>query len=305
MFFYKFVRPKKFTPCVAHGGWKTQYLMHALLREEGCIVSDTPSSSEIERGNLTSTCSSNDSSEEPKTVNDDESTACSTINYISTAEESLVKSVHSVTSNSEVHSQPLSEKSTNENEPNNGSASIKRVSSFSKDKTTKASSLFYSEVESSRFSLQENENIEPSTRSSSSLPINLSTQRSKSSHKNNLVLSHASFITSDKSKNGLKLRQTHEDISCLENHSSSVDPDVIVLSVPSTIDHNTTFSSSISPINIQQGQALVESNSGDNEHFSGYSLTSKSTQRFIHSFVASRKRRRKNAGRSIDDPITL
>lgn len=317
VYFYKFIRPKKFTPCVAHGGWRTQYQMHSLLREEGCIVSDTPSSSEIERGNATTSCSSNDAPEDYRSMDDNEDTTCETINYVSTAEESLKKSAASAaTANNTVLSHPLSEKSANENRSISSSVPTKTPPSISKDKTAKTHHLSRSKLGSSystiilRENEQENENTKPDSPSPSSLPTNLSQQRSKISLKNSLVFSHSSVISSSITTSSLKRTQSREDTSCSVNQlnevTNSIDPNVIVLSVPSTVDHTILFTSSVSQTTvIQRKQALVESNSDGKNSSGGSSLTSISTRGFINSFVAMRKRRRKNTGKSINDPIIL
>lgn len=283
--------------------------MHALLREEGCIVSDTPSSSEIERGNATTSCSSNDTPDDYRSMDDNEETTCETINYVSTAEESLEKSAASAAiSNNSMLSHPLSEKSTNENNSISSSVSTKTPPSILKDKTIKTHRSSRSSY--STFVLQENENTKPDKHSPSSLPANLSKQRSKTSLKTSLVLSHSTVISSSITKSSLKRTQSREDASCSVNQlnevTNSIDPNVIVLSVPSTVDHTILFTSSISQTTvIQEEQAQIESNSNDDNSSSGSSLSSISTQGFINSFVAMRKRRRTNTGSTKNNPVIL
>ncbi|KAI8052626.1 hypothetical protein BDF21DRAFT_404092 [Thamnidium elegans] len=77
-FFYNFINPREFTPCVARSGWKTLEQMRLLLIEEGCMLNTDPSS-DIEKINASS-CDSTFTADDPQSSSEQ------SFNYISCCE---------------------------------------------------------------------------------------------------------------------------------------------------------------------------------------------------------------------------
>ncbi|GAA5803810.1 hypothetical protein HPULCUR_009295 [Helicostylum pulchrum] len=85
VFFYNFVNPKEFTPCVARGGWETLDQMRLLLIQEGYRLNTDPSSSDIERTNASSSSCENTLTS-TGADDDPQSSVEQSFNYISTCE---------------------------------------------------------------------------------------------------------------------------------------------------------------------------------------------------------------------------